>query len=83
MEDLGLRRRDLRTSLAAADCGRASRVRWYGRGPHESYPDRKAGARVGLALQMANFVLYLPVALMITAGAAQGALQPSMLPTLP
>ena len=38
----------------------------------------KAGARVGLALQMANFVLYLPVALMITAGAAQGALQPSM-----
>lgn len=23
-------------------------VRWYGRGPHESYPDRKAGTAVGL-----------------------------------
>jgi len=27
---------------------RASRVRWHGRGPHESYPDRQAGARVGV-----------------------------------
>ena len=25
----------------------SSRVRWHGLGPHESYPDRKAGARVG------------------------------------
>ena len=25
----------------------ATRVRWFGRGPHESYPDRHAGARVG------------------------------------
>lgn len=23
-------------------------VQWYGRGPHESYPDRKTGARVGV-----------------------------------
>jgi hypothetical protein len=23
------------------------RLEWYGRGPHESYPDRKTGARVG------------------------------------
>jgi hypothetical protein len=23
------------------------RIEWYGRGPHESYPDRKRGARVG------------------------------------
>ena len=26
---------------------RANRVRWHGLGPHESYPDRMAGARVG------------------------------------
>lgn len=28
--------------------GRFSRVTWYGRGPHESYSDRKQGARMGL-----------------------------------
>ena len=27
---------------------RASRVRWFGRGPHESYPDRCSGARLGV-----------------------------------
>lgn len=25
-----------------------NQVQWYGRGPHESYPDRKTGARIGL-----------------------------------
>ena len=28
--------------------GLAEKALWYGRGPHESYPDRHAGARVGL-----------------------------------
>jgi beta-galactosidase/beta-glucuronidase len=28
--------------------GRFSRFTWYGRGPHESYPDRRTGAWVGL-----------------------------------
>ena len=35
------------------------------------------GERLGLALQMLNFLLYLPVALLTTAQALQGALQPS------
>ncbi|MDF2924952.1 MAG: Beta-galactosidase [Paenibacillaceae bacterium] len=32
-------------TLAVAESFR--RLEWYGRGPHESYPDRKAGASVG------------------------------------
>ena len=35
------------------------------------------GAKVGLVLQMTNFVLYLPVALMLTGEALQDALEPS------
>ena len=37
----------------------------------------RTGERIGLVLQMANFVLYLPVALLTTAQALQDALQPS------
>jgi len=39
-----LPRLGLRLTLA----GRLDRVMWYGHGPHENYPDRKAGAAVGL-----------------------------------
>lgn len=28
--------------------GALSRVKWFGRGPHETYPDRKSGAPLGL-----------------------------------
>jgi beta-galactosidase/beta-glucuronidase len=28
--------------------GAFNRITWYGRGPHETYPDRKLGARVGV-----------------------------------
>lgn len=34
--------------VAALTRAAASRVRWHGLGPHESYPDRMAGARVGV-----------------------------------
>jgi beta-galactosidase len=34
--------------LACALASGLEKVRWYGRGPHECYSDRKAGARVGL-----------------------------------
>ena len=45
---LGERPPPLRIGLEIALCrADATRVRWFGRGPHESYPDRYAGARVG------------------------------------
>ena len=45
---LGERPPPLRIGLEIALCrADATRVRWFGRGPHESYPDRYAGARGG------------------------------------
>lgn len=38
----------LRVGLAFTTPGSLDQVRWYGRGPHENYPDRKAGAQVGI-----------------------------------
>jgi beta-galactosidase len=37
-----------RIGLACALAPGFERVRWYGRGPHECYSDRKAGAAIGL-----------------------------------
>jgi beta-galactosidase len=37
-----------RVGMTTAVVGRLSNVRWFGRGPHENYSDRKAGAPVGL-----------------------------------
>jgi len=37
-----------RIGLTAGVPARFGRVRWFGRGPHENYRDRKAGAAVGL-----------------------------------
>ena len=39
--------------------GRFTRVRWYGRGPHENYPDRKASAMVGVYEQEPDELPYL------------------------
>ncbi|MET0499745.1 MAG: glycoside hydrolase family 2 TIM barrel-domain containing protein [Steroidobacteraceae bacterium] len=38
----------LRIGLAYAMPSSFTQVQWYGRGPHESYQDRKAGAAIGL-----------------------------------
>ena len=37
-----------RVGLQMVVAGRYGILTWYGRGPHEAYPDRKVGARVGL-----------------------------------
>ncbi len=37
-----------RVGMLAALPGKLNHVTWYGRGPHESYPDRKDSAAVGL-----------------------------------
>ncbi|NLF00647.1 MAG: beta-galactosidase subunit alpha, partial [Anaerolineales bacterium] len=37
-----------RLGLQMALPGRFERFTWYGRGPHETYPDRKVGAQVGI-----------------------------------
>jgi beta-galactosidase len=49
--------------MKAALSGRLGAVKWFGRGPHENYSDRKAGAPVGLysaKIDEMNFALARP-----------------------
>jgi beta-galactosidase len=48
-----------RVGVSFAVPARFTQVRWFGRGPHENYPDRNAGALVGVWQQAPDAAPYL------------------------